>query len=69
MYMLISRIEELIRKRGYKKAFVAEKLDITVKQLRNYETGRSLIPIDKAYTLADLLEVGVEELYDRSENK
>jgi transcriptional regulator with XRE-family HTH domain len=67
--MLISRIEELIRKRGYKKAFVAEKLDITVKQLRNYETGRSLIPIDKAYTLADLLEVGVEELYDRSENK
>ncbi|MEH6992911.1 helix-turn-helix transcriptional regulator [Neobacillus drentensis] len=67
--MLISRIEELIRKRGYKKAFVAEKLEITVKQLRNYETGRSLIPIDKAYTLADLLEVGVEELYDRSENK
>lgn len=67
--MLISRIEELIRKSGYKKAFVAEKLDITVKQLRNYETGRSLIPIDKAYTLADLLEVGVEELYDRSENK
>jgi transcriptional regulator with XRE-family HTH domain len=67
--MLISRIEELIRKRGYKKAFVAEKLEITVKQLRNYETGRSLIPIDKAYTLADLLEVGVEELYNRSENK
>jgi transcriptional regulator with XRE-family HTH domain len=67
--MLISRIEELIRKRGYKKAFVAEKLEITVKQLRNYETGRSLIPIDKAYRLADLLEVGVEELYNRSENK
>ncbi|MBV7509691.1 helix-turn-helix domain-containing protein [Bacillus sp. sid0103] len=65
MLMLISRIEDLIQKSGYKKAFVADKLEITVKQLRNYETGRSLIPMDKAYILADLLGVGVEELYER----
>lgn len=62
--MLISRIEELIQKSGYKKSFVADKLEITVKQLRNYETGRSLIPMDKAYILADLLSVRLDELYE-----
>ena len=67
--MLISRIEDLIQKSGYKKAFVADKLEITVKQLRNYETGRSLIPMDKAYILADLLSVGVEDLYERKKDE
>ncbi|WP_257009462.1 helix-turn-helix transcriptional regulator [Bacillus sp. 7884-1] len=66
--MLESRIEELILKSGYKKSFVAEKLEITVKQLRNYETGRNYMRIDKAYILADLLGVGVEELYERKPN-
>lgn len=67
MHMLRSRIEELINESGYKKAFIADKLGITYKQLRNYETGRSLIPFDKGYVLADLLGVGIDELYDRIE--
>jgi transcriptional regulator with XRE-family HTH domain len=67
--MLRSRIGELIESSGLKKSFIADKLKISVKQLRNYETGHSLIPIDKAYQLADLLEVKLDELYERSENK
>lgn len=63
--MIISRIEKLIEESGLKKSFIADKLDVTVKQLRNYETGRSLIPIDKAYILADLLGVKVDDLYER----
>jgi transcriptional regulator with XRE-family HTH domain len=66
--MLRSRIEELINESGYKKAFIADKLGITYKQLRNYETGRSLIPFDKAYKLADLIGVGIDELYQRIED-
>jgi transcriptional regulator with XRE-family HTH domain len=53
--MLKSKIEKLIKDSGLKKAFIAEKLDISVKQLRNYETGHSLIPMDKGYILAELL--------------
>jgi transcriptional regulator with XRE-family HTH domain len=60
-------IEKLIKNRGLKKKFVAEKIEVSVPQLRNYETGHSLIPIDKAYILADLLGVKVDDLYERSD--
>lgn len=59
------RIEGMIKERGLKKGFIAEKLGISVKQLRNYETGHSYIPMDKAYILADLLGVKVDDLYER----
>lgn len=62
--MLKSDIKRLIEERGFKKSFVAEKLGISVKQLRNYETGHSLIPMDKAFKLAKLLEVKVDDLYE-----
>lgn len=62
-----SRIEQLIKERGLQKKFVAGKIGVTVGQLRHYETGHSLIPIDKAYILADLLNVKVDELYERED--
>ncbi|MGV3464749.1 MAG: helix-turn-helix transcriptional regulator [Heyndrickxia sp.] len=61
-----SKIRELIEERGLKKKFVADKLGVSVKQLRNYETGHSYISMDKAYILADLLGVKVDDLYERS---
>lgn len=65
--ILKSNIRELIVNSGYKRSFIADKLGITVKQLRNYETGHSLIPIDKAYLLVELLDNGVkvDDLYDK----
>jgi transcriptional regulator with XRE-family HTH domain len=65
---MISRIEDLIIKSGLKKSFIADKLEVSVKQLRNYETGHSLIPIDKAYILADLLKVKIDDLYERKKS-
>lgn len=62
--MLTSNIEQLIKKSGLRKGFIAEKLKITVRQLRKYETGESLIPMDKAYILARLLECKVDDLYE-----
>ncbi|MEK3819700.1 helix-turn-helix transcriptional regulator [Cytobacillus sp. FSL W8-0315] len=61
-----SKIKKLTDESGYKKSFIAENLGVSVKQLRNYESGRSLIPIDKAYILADLLGVKVDDLYERT---
>jgi transcriptional regulator with XRE-family HTH domain len=63
--MIKSNIEELIKSRGLQKKYVAEKLDVSVAQLRNYETNHSFIPIDKAFILADLLGVKVDDLYKR----
>jgi transcriptional regulator with XRE-family HTH domain len=62
---MISRIEELILKSGLKKSYIADKLEVSVRQIRNYETGSSLIPIDKGYILADLLKVKIDDLYER----
>lgn len=59
-----SRIGELIEASGLRKAYIAEKLGVNYRQLRNYETGHSLIPIDKAFMLADLLGVKVDDLYE-----
>jgi transcriptional regulator with XRE-family HTH domain len=61
---LKSNIEELIAKEGLQKKFVANKLGVSVKQLRNYETGHSYIPMDRAYILADLLRKKVDDLYE-----
>jgi transcriptional regulator with XRE-family HTH domain len=63
--MIKSNIEELIKSMGLQKKYVAEKLDVSVAQLRNYETNHSFIPIDKAFILADLLGVKVDDLYKR----
>lgn len=64
--MIRCRIEELIKARGLKKNFVADKIGISIRQLRNYEKQIQYIPMDKAYLLADLLGVKVDDLYERS---
>ena len=64
---LVSRMEKLIEDSGLKKKYIADKLGVSVHQLRNYETGRSLIPIDKAFILCDLLNCKVEDLYTKKD--
>lgn len=63
--MIRCRIEELIKESGLQKGFIAKKLGISTRQLRNYELEESYIPMDKAYILADLLGVKVDDLYER----
>lgn len=63
--MLNSNIGNLIKESGLRKAFVAERLKITVRQLRKYETGESLIPMDKAFILIEMLNCKVDDLYER----
>jgi transcriptional regulator with XRE-family HTH domain len=59
-----SRIEELIREKGFRKDYIAEKLGISTRQLRKYELNESYPRLDKAFQLAALLEVKVDDLYE-----
>ncbi|WP_313798786.1 helix-turn-helix transcriptional regulator [Cytobacillus sp.] len=65
--ILRCRLEELIKESGLRKDFVAEKIGCTTRQLRNYERQVTILPMDKAYILSDLLGVKVDDLYERSE--
>lgn len=64
--MLISRIGELLRVSKYRREFIIKELEITQNTLSNWVTGKTYPTIDKAYILADLLEVKVDDLYDRT---
>jgi putative transcriptional regulator len=63
--MLISRIGELLRVSKYRREYIIKELEITQNTLSNWCTGKTFPTIDKAFQLADLLEVKVEELYER----
>jgi DNA-binding XRE family transcriptional regulator len=62
------RIEELIKESGLRKDYIANKLGVSTRQLRNYEKQVSYPPMDKAYILADILRVKVDDLYSRIED-
>jgi transcriptional regulator with XRE-family HTH domain len=62
------RIGELIEAKGFKKKYIAKEVGITPTQLSNWLAMKAFPPLDKAYILADLLEVKVDELYDRTDN-
>lgn len=63
--ILRCRLEELIKQSGYRKDFIADRLGISTRQLRNYELNKSYIPMDKAYILAELLGVKTDDLYEK----
>jgi hypothetical protein len=64
--ILRCKLTELIKNSGLKKEYIANKLEISTRQLRNYELQKSYIPMDKAYLLADILCLEkVDDLYER----
>jgi putative transcriptional regulator len=63
--MLKSRIGMLLRVSKYRREFIQKELGISANTLTNWCTDRTYPTIDKAFLLADLLEVNVEDLYER----
>ena len=49
MVKLKCNIEKYISDSGLKKGFIANKLEISTRQLRNYERGKSYPPADKLF--------------------
>lgn len=58
-------LEELIKKSGLRKDFIAKKLGISTRQLRNYELMVNFIPMDKAMILAELLNCSLDDFYTK----
>lgn len=64
-----SLIGVLIEKKGYKKRFIAEQMEVSPNQLSNWITGKSFPPLNKAFKLSRLLGVTVEDLYEYKEEE
>lgn len=59
-------IEQLIKESGFRKDYIAKKLDTTTRQLRKYEKFELFMPMEKGLILADLLNCKVDDLYKRN---
>jgi transcriptional regulator with XRE-family HTH domain len=64
--MIKPRIGKLLRVSKYKREFIIQELDISKNTLSNWIAGNTYPTIDKAFLLADLLEVSVDDLYERN---
>jgi putative transcriptional regulator len=64
--MIKPRIGKLLRVSKYKREFLIKELDISKNTLSNWIAGNTYPTIDKAFLLADLLEVSVDDLYERN---
>ena len=58
------KIKEIRLSKGLKQTFVAAQLDMKQQQLSDWEAGRAYPRIDKAYKLAKVLGVNIEDLYE-----
>ncbi len=57
-------IGDIRREKGLMQTFVAKQMGMTQQQLSDWENGRAFPRIDKAYKLADILGVKVDDLYE-----
>jgi len=64
--VLKSRIGELLRVSMYRREYIQQQLGITANTLSNWSTGKTYPTMDKAFRLADLLGVKVDDLYERN---
>ncbi|MBT2725133.1 MULTISPECIES: helix-turn-helix transcriptional regulator [unclassified Bacillus (in: firmicutes)] len=63
--MLVSKIGDIIKKSKYKREFIMKELRVSANTLSNWSTGKSIPSLEKAFQLAELLEVKVDDLYER----
>jgi putative transcriptional regulator len=67
--MTISRIGERIKESGYRRDHIQEHMGISRNTLSNWCTGKTYPSIPQAMKLAALLDVKLDDLYERGENK
>jgi transcriptional regulator with XRE-family HTH domain len=60
-------IEKLINQSGLRKDFIAQKIDVSTRQLRKYEKFELFMPMEKALLLAKVLGCKVDNFYEEDE--
>ena len=63
-----SQIKQIIVNKGLKQKDVAELIGVTSQQLSNWINGSSYPRLEKAFELAKLLDVKVDDLYIEETN-
>ncbi|MYL41839.1 helix-turn-helix domain-containing protein [Virgibacillus massiliensis] len=58
-------IDERIKQSGLKKKFIANEMGVNKDTLTNWCKNRSMISLNQAVKLADILNCKVENLYER----
>jgi transcriptional regulator with XRE-family HTH domain len=59
-------IQDIRMSKGLMQKFVAQQMKMSQQQLSDWEHGRAYPRIDKAYKLANILGVKVNELYEEN---
>ncbi len=60
-----SNINYWIQKRGYKKKWIAQQLEVSDVVLSRWINGKNLPSLEKAFHLADVLNCKVDDLFIR----
>jgi transcriptional regulator with XRE-family HTH domain len=63
--MYKSNIGWLIKKSPHNREFIMKQLNVSANTLSNWSTGKNVPSLMKAFELADLLGVLVDNLYER----
>ncbi|MFS0864144.1 helix-turn-helix transcriptional regulator [Fredinandcohnia sp. 179-A 10B2 NHS] len=59
------RLGEILDERGIKRKWVAEQIGVSQKQVSNWIACRSYPTVEKAFAIAELLGVKVDDLYKK----
>lgn len=63
----VPKIADIIERQGRKRTWVAQQIGASAASISNWEKGESMIPYDKARSLAKVLGVKMEDLYEEIE--
>lgn len=59
----LSNLEKAREAKGYSRQYMADKLNVTYTTYRNWETGETSIPLDKAKVIANIFNTKVDALF------
>ena len=57
-----TKLKKILRDRGIKQQIVADKMGVNVRKINDYVNGRTLLKLDVAIQIADVLNIDVKEL-------
>ena len=57
-----TKLKKILRDRGIKQQFVADKMGVNVRKINDYVNGRTLLKLDVAIKIANILNIDVKEL-------
>ena len=57
-----TKLKRILREKGIKQTFVADKMGVNVRKINDYVNGRTSLKLDVAITIANILNIDVKEL-------